>query len=305
MPNLPQHPNYHHQAVRDLAWTLDDRHDLLMHLSPAQDLHWQRLAWSLNRTSLVNWLSDLDEKPEPLSARLGGKGKTRLGGYFEDLLDFYLRFGPDSPFNVRERNLPLRNPDPKGQQDTTLGELDFLLTENDQWVHLEVAVKFYLGLTTDQGTRWVGPNNRDRWDLKLAHMREHQLPLSRHLELNDCSQEALQRQFCIKGYLFHPWPIELPLPPGTQAASVTAWWVRRHSLEDFLKEQPLAWRLLPRAAWLGGTLEATCSPEEILNQAGEHFQVSGQALMFSAAAAGDANGRRLMVVPDAWPERLE
>lgn len=303
MPQAPHHPDYHHQAVRDLAWVLDARHDLLMHLCSAQNLHWQRLNWPLSRQAIIAWLRELDQNPENLVTRIGGKGKTRLGGYFEDLLDFYFRFGPNSPFAVQARNLPLRNSSP-GSQATTLGELDFLLTEHGRWVHLEVAVKFYLGLTTPQGIQWVGPNNRDRWDLKLAHMREHQLPLSGQMDPSQCQHETLQRQFCVKGYLFHPWPMELPLPPGAQAAQVTAWWVHWQDLDSFLQEQTLTWRLLSRPAWLGGTLEATCCREEILRQTRQHFQSSAQAVMLSAATAVDSNGRRLLVVPDSWPGLL-
>lgn len=307
MPQLPSHPNYHHQAVRDLAWVLDRRHDLLMHLSPAHGLHWHRLNLPAIKEPILAWFKHLDQKPEPLIERLGGKGKTRLGGYFEDLLDYCLRFAPDSAFEVHERNLPLRNPQPKDQRGTTLGELDFLLTESGRWIHLEVAVKFYLGLVDvgNEAIRWVGPNNRDRWDLKLQHMREHQLPLSRHMDLPQCHHQNLHREFCVKGYLFHPWPMELPLPPGTQAAPVTAWWVHWHALQGFLNGQTQAWRPLARPTWLSGTLESTCPPEEVLTLARDHFQHSAQAIMFSAPTAEDANGRRLMVVADSWPSGLE
>ncbi|HAO75284.1 MAG TPA: DUF1853 domain-containing protein, partial [Pseudomonas sp.] len=44
----------------------------------------------------------------------------------------------------------------------------------------ELAIKLYLGFGPGDGSQhdhWLGPGNHDRLDLKLAHLRQHQLPL--------------------------------------------------------------------------------------------------------------------------------
>lgn len=50
-------------------------------------------------------------------------------------------------------------------------------------MHLEVAIKFYLGLPNGPGAeddpaRWIGPSGIDSLALKCHHMQTRQLPLS-------------------------------------------------------------------------------------------------------------------------------
>jgi hypothetical protein len=92
----------------------------------------------------------------------------------------------------------------------TLGECDFLLTACDGLpLHWELAVKCYLHADV-QGCRplahYVGPNLADRFDLKLARMLTHQLPLGAHPQIAALSPAGpWQSSLCVRGWLFYRW----------------------------------------------------------------------------------------------------
>ncbi|AMC10564.1 hypothetical protein Lupro_04595 [Lutibacter profundi] len=63
---------------------------------------------------------------------------------------------------------------------TTIGEIDCLLKQQEQPIHLEIVYKFYLydktvGLTELE--HWIGPNRKDSLVKKLTKLKEKQLPL--------------------------------------------------------------------------------------------------------------------------------
>lgn len=123
------------------------------------DAQWrERLGDIASDKMLMAWLDDC--------------ATLRLGRYFEALYRVWCErvLG----WRILANNLPIRD----GSR--TLGELD-ILVENRQLnriEHHEVAVKFYLGASTPEGLRWIGPNRRDRLDLKIRRMREHQMTLA-------------------------------------------------------------------------------------------------------------------------------
>ena len=92
-----------------------------------------------------------------------------------------------------------------------LGELDFLLQDvgRAQYIHLELAVKFYLAVKRDDGWQFPGPDPRDNWQRKLDRLRTHQLRLSRLPEARQLLRErfgieSIQAQQLIYGCLFLP-----------------------------------------------------------------------------------------------------
>ncbi|CAM5307721.1 hypothetical protein SSTU70S_03703 [Stutzerimonas stutzeri] len=114
-----------------------------------------------------------DRDPSALHGWLASRSIRRLGLYYERLWQFVLCQVPD--VELLAANLPIR------QAGHTLGELDLLLRAAEGVHHLELAVKFYLGLDQTEGHRhdhWFGPGSLDRLDLKLAHLRKHRLPLA-------------------------------------------------------------------------------------------------------------------------------
>jgi len=96
----------------------------------------------------------------------------------------------------------------------TLGELDALITFNNQPIHLEIIYKFYvfdMSVGKSELEHWIGPNRKDSLSEKLNKLKEKQLPLLHsedckskleHLELNHFSFE----QFVLfKAQLFVPY----------------------------------------------------------------------------------------------------
>src|SRR5690606_32898773 len=122
----------------------------------------------------LHWLADLDRDPRPLLEALADRHSSRLGLYFESLWKFYIEQHPD--WELLGHNLQI------GSAGRTRGAFDFLCRYRDEYWHLELAMKLYLGLkdSLDPGAwhQWWGPNCNDRLDIKLNHLTQRQLTLS-------------------------------------------------------------------------------------------------------------------------------
>ena len=95
----------------------------------------------------------------------------------------------------------------------TLGEIDYLLSnQHGELIHVELAYKLYLYTGKHQGKEiWLGPNAKDRLDLKVKRLVDQQLPLLNHPacseKLNDLgiNPALIKSQFYMPGQLFvHP-----------------------------------------------------------------------------------------------------
>lgn len=93
----------------------------------------------------------------------------------------------------------------------TLGELDFLVYDHvaKKHIHLELAVKFYLGIQLAGDWHFPGPDARDNWHRKLERMRSHQLRLSQTDEAKATLEgrfniQEIETQQLIYGRLFDP-----------------------------------------------------------------------------------------------------
>ena len=99
----------------------------------------------------------LDENPEPLRNSLTHLKPYIIGKRFECFVQFWLEISPN--FELLDRNVVLQG------ETQTLGEADFFIRDlaNDKIIHLEVSVKFYLGVGTLSAMHhWHGTNLRDR-----------------------------------------------------------------------------------------------------------------------------------------------
>lgn len=205
------------QANADLSAWLDDAFF---------EASWQRCSDRLSALSESS-LGTLCGPPgkEGVSALLGTlcgyAGFTlhteRLGEYFEWLVCLWLYIDP--AYSLVEKNIPVRLED-----GSTLGELDFIIydEEREKHIHLEVAVKFYLGVdhdlaaSTDWHWRWFGPMQKDRLDLKYSHMQWRQM---RHTEQPAVQQILAERGIevdecwgMLKGRLYTSWQADSASP---------------------------------------------------------------------------------------------
>ncbi|MEQ9462885.1 MAG: DUF1853 family protein [Haliea sp.] len=291
--------------LRDLAWACLG--PPLLHLEtlqPGNGVTDARLPLTAARAA---WLQELDRQPQPLIDWLTAQQATRLGLYFERLWYFFLTH--DSETELLAHNLPVRS----GGQ--TLGEFDCLYycRAREQPVHLELAVKFYLGwrrTTTgaeqSSAAEWLGPNPVDRLDLKLQRLLQHQSRLS----LDPVGSALLAsrglaqplREIALRGSLFQPAHDRLSPPAGYNPAlplphwyTLTDWRAQAGAEERFL--------VLPRLRWLSPLLHSadTLSPEALFTQLQERFTRGGRpALVVQVNDQGDES-RRFFLAGNDWP----
>ncbi|WP_406828232.1 DUF1853 family protein [Microbulbifer sp. ARAS458-1] len=226
--------------------------------------HWHNFLWALGAPDIapnfsLPWLPphrhqaltqffsrpEIKTQLEPaLLAQLEQHNSHRLGIYFERLWAFAFTHHPD--YALEANNLPIRD------QGRTLGELDFVVhyKPDDVLEHWEVALKFYLQVDND----WVGPGLRDRLAIKLARMRDHQLPIAHSAIASawlDTSGLSIDRQWAVMpGRLFHP------LSPAESPQTRRFWWADLASFHTRLSGQG-DWWLLPKTCWL-----ASAEPEQ-------------------------------------------
>ena len=197
---------YHTQAVRDLAWACFSPG--LLHSWEMADDGQNVADCGLSLTpARAHWLNELDRKPSALLEHLASKPGKRLGIYFERLWHFFLEQDPDT--ELVAHNLAVRD------HGRTLGEFDIIYWchQRQRHCHLELAVKFYLGKrqhtsveTRSHWQEWLGPNSRDKLNLKLDQLLQRQIRLGEHPVARECLA-ALGvfdpvPEISIKGYLF-------------------------------------------------------------------------------------------------------
>lgn len=295
----------HQPAVRDLAWTLLS--PPLLAQTPWPQRHPLNASnWQRQPDTLADWLLSLDADSHTLQQWLSQRSVRRLGLYYERLWQFALHAAPG--IEVLAANVPIR------QQGHTLGELDMLLRDEEGVHHLELAIKLYLGQPHCSGSElshWLGPGSHDRLDIKLAHLGEHQLPLSARLEAqpalhaHDIAQP--QAALWLAGYLFYPWQQPYRAASGTNPAHLRGRWLHRADWTSFTTQHQGHWQPLPRQAWLA---PARIEGEQLWSH--EQFQT------WLAALPRDANAQllvrfiegpqhcwleaeRVFLVNDGWP----
>lgn len=298
-----------HQAVRDLAWCcfsapmmqkLPDSDAVMLPLS--NDQHWP-------------WLIALDQQPDELLTQIAEVKSTRLGIYYETLWRFYFSQQPE--WELLQHNLQVER---KGN---TLGAFDFLCRRGSEYWHIETAVKFYLCHATNPHDahdwhHWLGPASHDRLDLKLAHLRQHQLPLQRTAEaiaqLQNLYPEALEWKsgLCLQGYLFSPASAEYSPAFSSEHHGSGYWWHLQDFLHHLHEHSDTQWIILERQRWLS---PAHCNNSDELVQGANLAQQLQQQigemkrpLLLAALKKMDSMENcwredwRRFVVPDNWPQ---
>ncbi|WP_322043338.1 DUF1853 family protein [Paraburkholderia sp. J67] len=321
-------------AVRDLAWLLTSAD--LLRAQPGMPL---AQLWSSEDAAdrAFEWLAQLDREPSRLHAALDSARVTRLGRYAETLLGWYLEHGPLA--RLVAATVALRG------EGRTIGECDFLLeTHAGLRLHWELAVKCFLhagapGETMSRLADYVGPNLRDRLDLKFAHLRDHQLRLSERAEFASLGFAGpWLAQMFIKGWLFYRAGEQMAEAPELAEGHGRGWWVTHADWRAFAERTGAdGWSVLPRLAWLAprrlesGREFATNSqfsvPHENDNYAAaraartdvhaptdpaslfESLERPHDPTMVVAFIADGAGGyvehSRGFIVPDDWPARAQ
>lgn len=302
-------------VVRDLAWLLFSP-DLLRAQPPAGVLA-RLFETPAEEAATVAWLHALDAGPDSLHRHIAASRITRLGRYAECLLGWFLQHGPAA--RLVAANVALR------RAGVTLGECDFLVqTASGRRLHWELAVKCYLhaGAGRGQLADYVGPNLQDRFDLKLSHLLDHQLPLSAREEFATLGHRGpWEPAMFIKGWLFHGVTGSESgaerEAPQIDPAHARGWWATRTDWPAFAAPQAAAWKVLPRLEWLAPRRYAASasdasgpSPEtafvDVATLLDQLERQTGPTMV--ASFVRDEAGRwieqsRGFIVPDDWPRR--
>ena len=263
---LSQKLSLENRAVRDLTWAL--LHPKLFNQVPNISPSCFQQEWLDN--DLIDWLIALDKKPTLLFEHLREQRATRLGIYFEQLLSFYFSNYPR--FTLVAKNLQAND------SQRTIGEYDFIVFDHQdqQHYHIEVAIKFYLGMpnltveipknkATYNWHLWVGPNKKDTLAIKMNHLKNHQLSLSKTaagqaaLVNINLTTEQLAIRLLMTGVLYYPFNqlntncnINPPTHHIDHFAKKNFWFTLKqftnYAQELFVTEQQFI--ILPRQQWM-------------------------------------------------------
>lgn len=313
---------FQHAVVRDLAWVMASP-GLIK--SPMDDDRLVTDAWC-QQTYVESEaaLMALDKDPQPLLNYLSNLKSHRLGFYFEALLAFW--FEHILVPHTFQKNVPvfqkLKN---AGQR--TLGEFDFLFSQNHQPLlqHWEVTVKFYLYHENAMGdVQWIGPAGKDRFDIKLRRIFDHQLGLSETTEgkaiVTGLGFPEVHPAAFIKGYLFYPVDREESHLQGRFPATshssfklssthLRGWWLRHGKAVQPKCFSGSRWLVLPKLRWLSAAW-CTDSSNELLdddamtNFCEYHFENRQSPLLLAEMQAGSGGWNEIsrgFVVSHSWP----
>lgn len=304
------------QQVRDLAWScfgpnLIDNFQILKANCSADSCCFQ-----FNRTR-QQWLKQLERNPAPLLEHLSKFKSTRLGIYFEALWQFFIEQDPS--LEMVAANLPVY------QDKKTLGEFDIIFynRELNKHIHLELAIKFYLNNETSDNNnglqRWLGPNCRDRLDLKVSHLLNHQVMLSENpaakAQLKRMHIEQIVRQIALKGFLFIPGSGNSPLKqPYSNTLSSNLIFHHWYHFAEFKKQVLLHqyWHILAHQHWISPAFiplengsKAILDSPQLLDQLAGHFSGRGNPMMvclMKKTEDGFIELKRAFVTANNWPQ---
>lgn len=293
--------------VRRLAWCLFSQP--MAHISAARTFDIQQ--WH-DQAFLENWLRQLDQNPESISEYILAGNHRLLGSYFERLWQFFFSHCPG--WKLLADHIQIIH------NKQTLGELDLLVrSPDDEALHIELATKWYLqipGRSGDQAADWLGPQTKDRLDLKINKLEAKQFPFIGDEQVIDhLLRQGLpipQQQFLImKGGLFAQHEKQYQQASCIPDDFPIQTWCHHRDVHNCIAKHG-DFKLLDKHAWLGPAMrtrntEDSMSYEKLLVMMERHFRHSqyAYALMVSDLGPPDTEQtierQRIMVVHDDWP----
>lgn len=287
------------RSLADLVWVMQSP-SLLESPETVQD-SWCEAALHAQESQAA--LEKLRLEPLRLEDYITRHSRShRLGVYFETLVSFWL--SELLKFRDMRKNVPVRS----AVDGRTVGEFDFLFRDPTQsaLTHWETAVKFYLYLPEDQ--RFHGPAGKDRLDLKLSRLFDHQLRLSNAAGLGE---PVLARAF-VKGRLFYPLENDWRLAETAKGLSprhLRGWWTRSVDSAILAHSPQTRWAVLSRYEWLSPVLtSAPLDQEEFAARVRLQFELHLEPVMVAALERHGDNlwveSSRGVIVYPSWPPRL-
>lgn len=174
----------------------------------------------------------------------------KLGHLYEDALAALLL--ESSRYQLATHNFQLITPEKH-----TIGELDYLLWDKQEevWIHLELAIKFYLVHHQGASTFYPGPDARDNYQRKLARLVNHQLTLTKRPEakalISPYTHDAdVNVQHLVLGIFFdHIHAKESPLPEAASPKVRRRKWLHCREFSEAFPNVKTT-RIIPKQLWL-------------------------------------------------------
>ncbi len=182
----------------------------------------------------------------------------RLGKYIERFVSFELQQQND--INIIAENIQIQ------QDKLTLGELDCLIFQDNQPIHLEIVYKFYVydaTIGTSEIAHWIGPNRKDCLQEKIEKLTQKQLPLlhssaaASYLKTLNLKSHQLLQQVYFKAQLFVPLEEKHPEFQQLNEMCVAGFYANRMQMQaysnaKFFIPQKKDWLLMPNAqvSWM-------------------------------------------------------
>ncbi|MCH8550649.1 MAG: DUF1853 family protein [Natronospirillum sp.] len=276
-----------HPILRDLWWAVTSPCPLI----PDRP---ELMHWPDDREALYAWLTT-PQVATRLIARLQPMRHRRLGQYFEALWLSWLAEHPH--WTVGLSHFPVR------QQGRTLGEIDVIVRNQDSadWLHLELAVKFYLrinlpGVPSD--AHWLGPGLQDSLQRKFRHMTNRQLPLGRHeLVSAELGQAVARHRILLRGRFFEPLPTDTEQIRGSPVSDQQAHWCTLSACRAL--PERTRFLTLQRSQWLTGPSALQWTHRDHWCSAHADLQRPVQVWVDYPDSGVPC---WMFVVPDEWPE---
>lgn len=305
------HNSFRIQAVRDLAWACFSPPLMQISQVAGKESGVYACTPQLSRERAA-WLARLDRDPGALLEHLSARPTHRLGVYFEQLWHFFLKSDPE--IELIAHNIAVH------EAGKTLGEFDCLYFDRRLGchVHLELAVKYFLGLPLNRDTgsapnrhEWLGPDRRDSLEAKLDRLLQHQIRLgdtaAGRRKLAALNIGNTRKEIALKGYLFQPISARPPPPAGFNPACAMNLWLRSEQLDEHCAAlDTSAFFVLPKMAWLSPSYHTACNgiSERLALKALVLARLADDPhpLLIAAVNHNGLETSRFFVTPQSWPD---
>lgn len=304
---------FNRQIVRDLAWVIGSP-PLLQNSAQLNSINFIENDFFLHQFLIFKkQLNRLEKNPSALNSFLEKNNTRLIGKYFERLIEFWLLHRDD--IRLIDSNIQINS------GNKTLGEFDFIYKDltSGQFIHLEVAGKFYLARhNSSEWCNFIGPNGIDNLRIKLNKIINDQIPLGKnnvaqHVLFNLGVKNELISGVILKGYLFynlkHFKENDYVMPDCAEPSHLKGWWLSENEIGLLNTFSGSKWKIIERKNWVSRVY--SCKDEKFLDiktlilKLKKYFSTNRYPLLIAELDYTDNNclfeKSRGFVVSDTWP----
>jgi hypothetical protein len=213
-----------------------------------------------------------------------------LGKYVEFLFEKHFEHAKD--IQLIQHNTQIQG------NNSTIGEIDYLLAIDEEVIHVELAIKFYLCYKNPQNPEhWIGPNAKDNLANKLAK-NDHAFSLTKNETYQrNWLQQPSHWQWLIKGcWFFHPSQKQEILATANPASELGIW-MHANEVSNYLENYNYA--IPSKIEWIrpNETQTNPLNKTELVLILDSHFIKSKRAVMVWNLKTLT----RICIVNNEWP----